>query len=141
VQAAIAACHATATDAADTDWPQIAALYDQLARLQPSAVVQLNRAVVVAMADGPAAGLALVQELEQSGRWPAITGCRRPGPSCCALDGTAKPPPATARHSSLRAPTPNAATSPAASTRPAVPPEGVLALACRWAQVEPGRAR
>jgi RNA polymerase sigma-70 factor, ECF subfamily len=63
VQAAIAACHATATVAADTDWPQIAALYGQLARFVPSPVVELNRAVAVAMADGPAAGLALVEKL------------------------------------------------------------------------------
>ena len=67
VQAAIAACHATAPTAAATDWGQIAALYGQLARLTPSAVVQLNRAVAVAMADGPATGLALVRELEESG--------------------------------------------------------------------------
>jgi RNA polymerase sigma-70 factor (ECF subfamily) len=67
VQAAIAACHATAPTAAATDWAQIAALYGQLARLTPSAVVQLNRAVAIAMADGPAAGLALVRELEESG--------------------------------------------------------------------------
>jgi RNA polymerase sigma-70 factor (ECF subfamily) len=63
VQAAIAACHATALDAADTDWPQIALLYGQLAKLTPSPVVELNRAVAVAMADGPAAGLALVDQL------------------------------------------------------------------------------
>jgi RNA polymerase sigma-70 factor (ECF subfamily) len=63
VQAAIAACHATAARAADTDWPQIAALYGQLAAFVPSPVVELNRAVAVAMADGPAAGLALVEKL------------------------------------------------------------------------------
>ncbi|WP_377270175.1 RNA polymerase sigma factor [Peterkaempfera sp. SMS 1(5)a] len=67
VQAAIAACHATAARAADTDWPQIAALYGRLAVLAPSPVVELNRAVAVAMADGPAAGLALVGSLEASG--------------------------------------------------------------------------
>jgi RNA polymerase sigma-70 factor (ECF subfamily) len=67
VQAAIAACHATAPTAADTDWAQIAALYGQLSRLVPSAVVKLNRAVAVGMRDGPAAGLALVQQLEQAG--------------------------------------------------------------------------
>jgi RNA polymerase sigma-70 factor (ECF subfamily) len=67
VQAAIAACHATATDAADTDWAEIAALYGQLVRLVPSPVVELNRAVAVAMADGPSAGLALVEVLEASG--------------------------------------------------------------------------
>jgi RNA polymerase sigma-70 factor, ECF subfamily len=68
VQAAIAACHATAADAADTDWTQIAALYGQLARLVPSPVVELNRAVAVGMADGPAAGLKLVEALQASGR-------------------------------------------------------------------------
>jgi RNA polymerase sigma-70 factor (ECF subfamily) len=67
VQAAIAACHATAAEAADTDWAQIAALYGQLARLVPSAVVRLNRAVAVGMRDGPAAGLALVEQLERTG--------------------------------------------------------------------------
>jgi RNA polymerase sigma-70 factor, ECF subfamily len=67
VQAAIAACHATASTAPDTDWPQIAALYGQLARFVPSPVVELNRAVAVAMADGPAAGLALVEKLAASG--------------------------------------------------------------------------
>jgi RNA polymerase sigma-70 factor (ECF subfamily) len=66
LQAAIAACHATAADAADTDWPQIAALYGRLAQLTPSPVVELNRAVAVGMAEGPAAGLALVAELEAS---------------------------------------------------------------------------
>ncbi|NUU24708.1 MAG: RNA polymerase sigma factor [Streptomycetaceae bacterium] len=63
VQAAIAACHATARRAADTDWPQIALLYGELVKLVPSPVVRLNRAVAVAMADGPAAGLALVDGL------------------------------------------------------------------------------
>jgi RNA polymerase sigma-70 factor (ECF subfamily) len=68
VQAAIAACHATAIEAADTDWAQIAALYAQLARFTPSPVVELNRAVAVGMADGPAVGLKLVAALEESGR-------------------------------------------------------------------------
>lgn len=68
VQAAIAACHATAPDAASTDWPQIATLYAELGRLAPSPVVDLNRAVAVAMADGIPAGLALVDELTASGR-------------------------------------------------------------------------
>jgi len=67
VQAAIAACHSTAPEAADTDWAQIAALYGQLSRLVPSAVVKLNRAVAVGMRDGPAAGLALVEQLEAAG--------------------------------------------------------------------------
>jgi RNA polymerase sigma-70 factor (ECF subfamily) len=63
IQAAIAACHDTAPTAADTDWATIATLYGELARLVPSPVVELNRAVAVAMADGPAAGLVLVDAL------------------------------------------------------------------------------
>ena len=58
LQAAIAAVHAQAESAAATDWRQIVALYDQLLRIQPSPVVQLNRAVAIAMCDGPEAGLA-----------------------------------------------------------------------------------
>ncbi|MFF4234323.1 RNA polymerase sigma factor [Actinomadura geliboluensis] len=67
VQAAIAACHATAPDASATDWPQIAVLYERLERLVPSPVVRLNRAVAVGMADGPAAGLALADDLDRAG--------------------------------------------------------------------------
>jgi RNA polymerase sigma-70 factor, ECF subfamily len=67
LQAAIAACHATAPRAADTDWRTIARLYAQLTRLTPSPVVELNRAVAVGMADGPAAGLAVVDALAASG--------------------------------------------------------------------------
>ena len=63
LQAAIAACHARATTAAETDWPRIAALYDAVAQLSPSPVVELNRAVAVGMAFGPAAGLDLVDAL------------------------------------------------------------------------------
>ena len=63
LQAAIAACHAQARTAEETDWERIAALYDALAELAPSPVVDLNRAVAVAMAFGPAAGLELVDEL------------------------------------------------------------------------------
>jgi len=63
LQAAIAACHARAGTAEDTDWRQIAALYERLARLTPSPVVELNRAVAVAMAFGPEAGLALADRL------------------------------------------------------------------------------
>jgi RNA polymerase sigma-70 factor (ECF subfamily) len=68
VQAAIAACHATAATADQTDWPQIAALYGQLLEFLPTPVVELNRAVAVGMASGPASGLELVEELEASGR-------------------------------------------------------------------------
>ena len=63
LQAAIAACHARARTGAETDWVRIAALYEALARLTPSPVVELNRAVAVAMAFGPAAGLELVDAL------------------------------------------------------------------------------
>jgi RNA polymerase sigma-70 factor (ECF subfamily) len=63
LQAAIAAVHAEATTAAETDWGQIAQLYGVLARIQPSPVVELNRAVAVAMRDGPAAGLDLVEAI------------------------------------------------------------------------------
>jgi RNA polymerase sigma-70 factor (ECF subfamily) len=63
LQAAIAACHAAAIDAAATDWVEISLLYDRLAAVMPSPVVALNRVVAVAMADGPAAGLALLEVL------------------------------------------------------------------------------
>jgi predicted RNA polymerase sigma factor len=63
LQAAIAACHARAATAAETDWPRIVALYDAVAELAPSPIVQLNRAVAVGMAFGPAAGLDLVDAL------------------------------------------------------------------------------
>jgi RNA polymerase sigma factor (sigma-70 family) len=63
LQAAIAACHARARRAEDTDWHQIASLYGELVEIVPSPVVELNRAVAVSMADGPAAGLAIVDSL------------------------------------------------------------------------------
>jgi len=68
IQAAIAACHATAATAEETDWAQIALLYGRLAEFLPTPVVELNRAVAVGMADGPAAGLVLIEELEASGK-------------------------------------------------------------------------
>jgi RNA polymerase sigma-70 factor (ECF subfamily) len=68
LQAAIAAEHARAPRAADTDWPRIAELYESLTGLNRSAVVELNRAVAVAMAEGPARGLRVLDELEASGR-------------------------------------------------------------------------
>ena len=71
VQAAIAACHARARTAAETDWVRIAALYDALAQIQPSPVVELNRAVAVGMAFGPAAGLELVDALNSD---PQLAG-------------------------------------------------------------------
>ena len=63
LQAAIAACHARALRPEDTDWSRMVALYDALAELAPSPVVELNRAVAISMADGPAAGLDVVEAL------------------------------------------------------------------------------
>jgi RNA polymerase sigma factor (sigma-70 family) len=71
LQAAIAACHAQARTAADTDWVRISALYDALTQLAPSPVVELNRAVALSMAFGPAAGLEVVDALAQE---PSLKG-------------------------------------------------------------------
>ena len=71
IQAAILACHATARDASATDWSQIAALYQRLRDIAPSPVVELNRAVAVAMAEGPEAGLAIVDGLLEPHSLPA----------------------------------------------------------------------
>ncbi len=68
IQAAIAACHASAPAAAQTDWPQIAGLYGQLARVAPSVIVDLNRAVAVGMAEGPEAALPLVDAITATGQ-------------------------------------------------------------------------
>jgi RNA polymerase sigma-70 factor (ECF subfamily) len=85
LQAAIAAVHGEAPSAATTDWPQIVGLYDALLRVEPSPVIALNRAVAVAMRDGPEAGLALIEPLLPSlgGYQPAFAAaaglCRRAG--------------------------------------------------------------
>src|SRR5213593_2608522 len=71
LQAAIAACHARARTPAETDWARIVTLYDALVRLMPSPVVELNRAVAVGMAFGPAAGLEVVDQLQTD---PALAG-------------------------------------------------------------------
>ncbi|MGF6351896.1 RNA polymerase sigma factor (sigma-70 family) [Variovorax sp. W2I14] len=71
LQAAIAACHGRARTADETDWPRIAALYDALAELAPSPIVELNRAVALSMAFGPAAGLEVVDALMDE---PALKG-------------------------------------------------------------------
>jgi len=71
LQAAIAACHARAHTAAETDWPRIAALYTALAQVAPSPIVELNRAVALGMAFGPAAGLEIVDALSAE---PALAG-------------------------------------------------------------------
>jgi RNA polymerase sigma-70 factor (ECF subfamily) len=79
LQAAIAACHAAAAEPSTTDWAEIAALYAALARHEPSPVVHANRAVAVAMAEGPAAGLAILDEIRedsQAGRWHLLHACR-----------------------------------------------------------------
>jgi RNA polymerase sigma-70 factor (ECF subfamily) len=73
LHAAIAACHSCAATAEQTDWRQIAALYGQLVRYEPTPVIEANRAVAVAMADGPAAGLAILDAAAahpQLARWP-----------------------------------------------------------------------
>jgi RNA polymerase sigma-70 factor (ECF subfamily) len=75
LHAAIAACHSTAPSAADTDWRQIAALYGELLRYEPSPVIEANRAVAVAMAEGPAAGLVILDTVAanpQLQRWPQL---------------------------------------------------------------------
>ena len=71
IQAALAACHVRGKSAADTDWEQIAALYQALAALAPSPVVELNRAVAVAMADSPERGLEIVDAIAAK---PALAG-------------------------------------------------------------------
>ncbi len=75
LHAAIAACHSGAGSAAETGWPQIAALYGELIRYEPTAVVQANRAVAVGLAEGPDAGLAIldsVREHPQLAGWPQL---------------------------------------------------------------------
>ena len=75
LHAAIAACHSTAADADQTDWRQIALLYGELIRYEPTPVVEANRAVAVAMAEGPAAGLVILDALAhnpQLQRWPQL---------------------------------------------------------------------
>ena len=67
MQAAIAALHAQAPCAADTDWAEIVGLYSLLLQLQPSPVIELNRAVAIAMRDGPSAGIDLIEHLESDG--------------------------------------------------------------------------
>ena len=94
VQAAIAAVHSDAATASDTDWAQIVALYDQLLALQPTPVVAMNRAIAVAEVDGPAAALALVDDLELQGYhlWHATRGdlLERLGETDAARDAFAR---------------------------------------------------
>lgn len=77
LQAAIAAVHAQATTAGTTDWGRIVGLYDLLLRLEPSPIIELNRAVAVAMRDGPDAGLELVDAVLERGELGAVEMARR----------------------------------------------------------------
>ena len=75
IQAAIAACHSTAPSAAATDWAEIAALYGELVRYEPTPVVEANRAIAVAMVEGPAAGLVILDAMAgdpRLARWPPL---------------------------------------------------------------------
>ena len=79
LQASIAACHARAPSADATDWKRIAALYGELARVTPSPVVELNRAIAISRDEGPAAGLALLDALHEGGaleRYPYLPAAR-----------------------------------------------------------------
>ena len=120
LQAAIAACHAQAHTAAETDWRRIATLYQALTTLQPSPVVELNRAVAVAMASGPEHGLANRRPPRQNRAGSTTTTCPASAPTCSpAWAATPRPPPNSA------APPPSPATSPNApfsSTAPPTPP-------------------
>ena len=111
VQAAIAACHTSAARADETDWSEIAVLYGELARMNPSAIIELNRAVAVCMADGPAAGLVIVDALDASGR---LAGYHllpaTPRTYCVASNATTRRPPRTAPRSNSRRATPSGAT-------------------------------
>ena len=88
LQAAIAACHASAPTAAATDWAEIAILYERLSQMVPTPVVALNRAVAVAMADGPAAACCWWNSSSNPVSWTATTCFRRPARTCFAGWGT-----------------------------------------------------
>ena len=88
VQAAIAALHAAATSADDVNWPRIADLYGLLARIAPSPVVTVNRAVAVGRADGPRAALASSSPCWPTGGWPTTRRCTPPTPTCSSAPGT-----------------------------------------------------
>ena len=87
LQAAIAALHAEAARPEETDWAQIALLYDRLAEVRPSPVVELNRAVAVALAEGPERGLELLDDLGVARLPPAPLGPRRPAAPTGAAPG------------------------------------------------------
>ena len=132
LQAAIAAVHDEAADVATTDWPQIVALYDVLAQVAPSPLVELNRAVAVAMRDGPAAGLELLDGLAGDGGWPATTCSPPPAPTCCAgWAATPRRRPRTGTRWSWWATSRSARSCAAASPRSTRPPEGYCGVAAR----------
>ncbi len=96
LQAAIGACHARARSVEETDWSRIAALYEALAEIAPSPVIELNRAVAVSRAYGPAAGLELVDALVDVPALRATTCCRAPGATCSSSsDGGTRPVPSS----------------------------------------------
>jgi len=88
LQAAIAACHARATTAEDTDWVRIAALYDGLAQINPSPIVELNRGVAIAQAFGPRQGWTSCCPYSTSPSFASTTCCRRSPATCSAVSGS-----------------------------------------------------
>ena len=92
LQAAIAACHAQARTAEETDWARIAALYDNLLRLTPTPVVELNRAVAVAMAYGPDEAWGSWSDSPPSRHCAPTTCCRRSGATCSPGSGAPNRP-------------------------------------------------
>ena len=102
LQAAIAAVHAEAPSADATDWAQIVGLYDVLLRVEPSPVVELNRAVAVAMRDGPAAGSRSSTPSSRAANSPTTTWPTPPGPTCAGgWAGPPRPAPPTSGRSTL----------------------------------------
>src|SRR6266702_736332 len=125
LQAAIAACHAQAHTAAETDWQRIATLYQALTTLQPSPVVELNRAVAVAMASGPSTVWRSSTASPQNPRWPATTTCPASAPTCSpSWAATPRPLPNSA------APPPSPATCPNAPFSSTAPPTPLPAPRC-----------
>ena len=107
MQAAIAALHAQAPSYDATDWPQILTLYDELLRVWPSPVVALNRAVALAMVDGPGGARRGRDTRSATAGSPATATCRRPRPTCCT--GSAATPRRSTAYQAALALTGNAA--------------------------------
>ena len=125
VQALVAACHARAKTVAETDWGRVAALYAELATLTPSPYIELSRAIAVAMDQGPAAGLPLLDALRRPRAPSTDTTSSRPPrrTSCAAWDATSKLPTPTGAPSNSSPTTPNADSSFAASPKSAKQPD------------------